>query len=63
MNALPFPVESLPFERVELDVVEAPKAPRHETQIIHRGTSAVTVVAVMICLMALSVATVLLVMR
>ncbi len=63
VDALPFPIESLPFERVELDMIDAPKRPRQETQIIDRGTSTITVVAVMICLMALSVASVLLLMR
>lgn len=56
VDALELPIESLAFERVALDLIDAPKRVRHETQIMDRGTSMVTVTAVMICLMALSVA-------
>jgi hypothetical protein len=62
-DAMPFPVESLPFERVELELFHAPKRPHQETQIIERGSSVVTVIAVLSCALALGLSAVLLIVR
>lgn len=62
-DALPFPVESLPFELVEIELFDAPKRPRHETEIIDRGPSVVVVIAVLVCAMALGISAVLLLAR
>ena len=61
--ALPFPVESLPFDRVEIEVFDAPKQPRQETEIIERGPSVVIVIAVLVCALALGLAVALLIAR
>ncbi|CAN5226485.1 hypothetical protein BH11MYX1_BH11MYX1_07070 [soil metagenome] len=62
-DVLPFPVESLPFERVELDLIDPPKPPRSETETIQRGSSIVTVIAVLTCALALGLSAVLLLAR
>lgn len=62
-DAMPFPVESLPFERVELELIHAPKRPRQETEIIERGSSVVTMIAVLSCGLALGLSAVLLLAR
>ena len=62
-HALPFPVESLPFERVEIELFDAPKRPRQETEIIERGPQIVVVIAVLVSALALGVSVVLLLAR